>query len=411
MITTRLYLDSRRCPDQDSPAPLKISIYWQRSESYLFTGIKLAPSQWDTKRRCAKDKTQQVSISRLKLKVDTLLDEWQESHKLDGLTAQEIRRLVERELTPDAAQRARFLSCMERFASTRPKKRTTEIYMATVARIRAFDNSADTLRFEDIDFDWLDRFNSFLARTAKKKNARNIHFRNIRAVFKDALKKRQTRCYPFDGFDIKPEATMKRSLSVEQLRTLFSAEVAEWQQKYVDFFKISFMLIGMNTEDLLHATGITGGRLEYRRAKTYRPYSIKVEDECRELIERYPGSAQLLDILDRYSNTHNWTRQVDRNLKPISAALGLPPISMYWARHSWATIAIDLDIPKDTVAAALGHSSNTVTDVYINFDRAKIDRANRMVLDYVLYDKKPQDIFDLIRRMNENVTQIAQKAI
>jgi integrase len=84
---------------------------------------------------------------------------------------------------------------------------------------------------------------------------------------------------------------------------------------------------------------------------------------------------------------------------------------MYWARHSWATVAIDLDIPKDTVAAALGHSSNTVTDVYINFDRAKIDRANRMVLDYVLYDKKPQDIFDLIRRMNENVTQIAQKAI
>ena len=84
--------------------------------------------------------------------------------------------------------------------------------------------------------------------------------------------------------------------------------------------------------------------------------------------------------------------------------------SMYWARHSWATIAAELDIPKETIAAALGHSSNTVTDIYINFDRAKIDRANRQVLDYVLYNKKPQDMYDLLRQINENTLQMAKKA-
>ena len=57
------------------------------------------------------------------------------------------------------------------------------------------------------------------------------------------------------------------------------------------------------------------------------------------------------------------------------------------SRHSWATIAAYLDIPKDTIAAALGHGGHTVTDIYIEFDMRKVDEANRKVLDYVLYDK------------------------
>ena len=58
-------------------------------------------------------------------------------------------------------------------------------------------------------------------------------------------------------------------------------------------------------------------------------------------------------------------------------------ITTYWARHTWATIAASLEIPKETIAAALGHGGNTVTDIYIDFDQKKVDEANRKVLDYV----------------------------
>ena len=402
MITTRLYLDTRRS-GENSPSPLKLAIYWKGSESYLFTGFKLSPEKWDPKTKAAKELPTRLSISKFKMKVDSLLMEWQDEHRLDGLSSSDIRRMVERELSPDAADKARFLAQMEIYAVTRPKRRTSEIYQATIDRIRAFDVSADALRFEDITIDWLDSFDAFLARTSKKRNARNIHLRNIRAVFNDALKKRLTTYYPFRCYEIRPEPTMKRSLTVEQLRLLFASALPDWQQRYVDFFKISFMLIGMNTEDILHVTGIAGGRLEYQRAKTYKPYSIKVENECAEIIARYRGQGQLLDPLDTYANTHNWTSRVNNVLKEICKPLGLPPISVYWARHSWATIASELDIPKETIAAALGHSASTVTDIYINFDRTKIDRANRQVLDYVLYDRKPQDIYDLMRELNANI--------
>ena len=36
----------------------------------------------------------------------------------------------------------------------------------------------------------------------------------------------------------------------------------------------------------------------------------------------------------------------------------------------------------------MGHSANSVTDIYIEFDQRKVDVANRKVLDWVLYGKK-----------------------
>ena len=63
-----------------------------------------------------------------------------------------------------------------------------------------------------------------------------------------------------------------------------------------------------------------------------------------------------------------------------------PNLTTYWARHSWATIAASLDIPNETIAAALGHGyGNRITAIYIDFDKAKIDDANRKVLDWVFY--------------------------
>ena len=61
-------------------------------------------------------------------------------------------------------------------------------------------------------------------------------------------------------------------------------------------------------------------------------------------------------------------------------------LTAYWARHTWATIAASLDIPREVIAHALGHRSdyNSVTDVYIRYDERKTDQANRLVISHVL---------------------------
>ncbi|MBE9488452.1 MAG: hypothetical protein IMY73_04630 [Bacteroidetes bacterium] len=53
--------------------------------------------------------------------------------------------------------------------------------------------------------------------------------------------------------------------------------------------------------DLVNLKEITNGRIEFSRAKTKRLYSIKVEPEAIEIIERYKGKEHLINIMDRYT--------------------------------------------------------------------------------------------------------------
>ena len=413
MITTRFYLDDRRNNDPNVPAPLKIYIRWKGQTAYLFSGVKIPPIQWDSRSLTTKDKTTQLTLNRIKYKVDSKLAELQEDHYLDGLTALGIKNLLERNLSPESEKPQRFMDVFKECASDPKKKvRTREIYEATIAKIEKFDPKSQRLEFADITVAWLDQFDSFLALTSPKKNARSIHFRNIRAVFNYAIKRDITMYYPFrHKYSIKSEPTAKRALSVGNLRKLIAADLPKWQSRYRDYFVLTFMLIGINTEDLIHATEINGGRLEYLRAKTGKPYSIKIEPEAEELIAKYRGKGQLLDIMDTYSATKNWTSHVNTELKAIANKLGLPKISVYWARHTWNTLAIsDLGIPQKTAEAAMGQSSKSVNDIYLDFDRSNIDKANRQVMDYVLYDKKPEDVHKLIKQMSEDLARLRKES-
>lgn len=277
---------------------------------------------------------------------------------------------------------------------------TRACYLHTYDRVLSFAGSAaSSLIFEDVTRSWLERFEKFMAQTSPSKNARNIHFRNIRAVFNLAIDDGITTHYPFRTFKIRPVKTAKRSMKIDDLRAFISAEVDDWQREYRDLFVLSFFLIGINPKDLMELTEIVDGRVEFNRSKTRRFYSIKVEPEALEIINRYRGTRHLIDPLDRYTKYKDYLSRWNKALKTIGTTYEkgkygaksyhplFPTLSCYWARHTWATIAASLDIPKETIAHGLGHGGDTVTDIYIDFNMAKVDEANRRIIDYVLYDR------------------------
>ena len=263
-------------------------------------------------------------------------------------------------------------------------------------------NPFEELTFEDITLKWLNDFDDWLIDQGAAQNSRNIHFKNIRTVINRAIDEELTEKYPFRRFKIRPEATAKRSMTVENLRALFDYPVEEYQRFYLDMFKLTFMLVGINTTDLYGLKEVRDGRIEYRRAKTHRLYSIKVEPEAMEIIERWRGEKNLLCIADRWSNPRDFNKNFNIALKKIGVrervsgrggkikiTSAFPGIQTYWARHSWATIALnDCEISKDIISQALGHSmGNDITEIYIRRDERKVDAANRKVLDWVLYKK------------------------
>lgn len=149
------------------------------------------------------------------------------------------------------------------------------------------------------------------------------------------------------------------------------------------------MLIGINVVDLCNLTEIVDGRIEYDRAKTHKPYSVKVEPEALALIEKYKGEKHLLNFTDNYANYRHFYNNLCKGLNSIKSKSGIKTLTSYWARHTWATIAYnDCGISKDVIAQALGHSNGTVTDIYLNKEQRLVDEANRKVLDWVLYAKR-----------------------
>lgn len=236
-----------------------------------------------------------------------------------------------------------------------------------------------------------------------KVNSIGIHLRNIRAVFNYAIDDDITKCYPFRKFKIKKEDTRKRCLSVDQLRTLIDYPCEEYQKRYRDIFVLMFYLIGINAVDLFSAkqSDIVNGRLEYKRAKTGKLYSILLQPEAIKIIEMYCGDEYVLNVKNEYKNYKDFLHRMGIGLRKIGEMERVgrggkkiiyplfPEISSYWARHTWATIAASLDIPKETISAALGHEiGSRVTSIYIDFDQKKVDEANRKVIDYVLYNKR-----------------------
>ena len=412
MAKAKFFLDTRRTKP-GAPSVLKVAISQRTKTAYLSLSARLFPNQWDDEHSMVVNHPEQqllnLYIGGVKQQVDRTIFILADNGGLQSMTAIDIKTEIERKLNPEKVEereqkerRAKlFAARFKRFAESK-KASTCGVYMQTYRRMRDFigETALNKLSFEDITREWLGKFEAFLAKTAPSKNARNIHLRNIRAVFNEAIDDELTTAYPFRRYDVRPVATRKRNLKVEDLRTLFEYPCEEYAVKYLDMFKLMFMLIGINAIDLYNLKRIEDGRVSFNRSKTNRLYSIKVEPEALKIIKKYKGKKWLLSLQEHYKNHQDFLKKMNNALKQIGPMKRVgrggkkvreplfPEISSYWARHSWATIAASLDIPRDTIAHALGHGNNTVTDIYIDFDERKVDEANRKVLDWVLYGKK-----------------------
>ena len=386
MATATIYLDKRR-KRNDGTFPVKISVAHKCRTALISTDVNLRTDQWDRKRRIVinhprKQFLNQFLASRL-ADVNASLLRLQSSGAFAGKTITQVRDMVVADMAPQEATGGDFMQRWMDFSSRRPSARTRELYAATWKKLEQYCPDIKTIMFQDITRSWIESFDMWMTRQGNRPNSRSIHLRNIRAVFNDAMDDGMVLAYPFRRITIPKEQTRKRTLSPAQLRMMFGADVEPHQQKYIDAFKLMFLLIGINTVDLLTTAYIAGDRVEYIRAKTHRPYSVKLEPEALEIIERYPSQVgHLISLGDGLKDYRGVTYRFNQALQSV-----LPGVTTYWARYSWATIAASLDIPKETIAHALGHGGSSVTDIYIDFDQGKVDEANRRVIDCVLYGK------------------------
>lgn len=401
MATVKFYLDKRR-QKKDGTYPIKLNVFHNK-QIMIATQLSASEKEWNGNEysvRAQNYKPRNIVARGIINKAETVIFTLEQQEKLKSTTDKALKKLIEDAISSKVENQKTFLYYLDEFVSKKTNQGTKSIYTTTRNKIEEYDSHCT---FESMDKSWLENFETWMAKTMKV-NAYAIHLRNIRSVFNYAIDEEYTTLYPFRRFSIKKEETRKRSLTVEQLRLLRDYPCEEYQIRYRDMFMLMFYLIGVNAADLFNAkhSALVNGRFEYKRAKTGKLYSIKVEPEAQAIIEKYKGKDYLLNIMDEYGNYKDFLHRMGIGLKQIGETerkgLGgkksrnplFPDLSSYWARHTWATVAAELDVPKEVIAHALGHSwaNNTTTDIYIHFDMRKVDKANRKVIDYVNVFKK-----------------------
>ncbi len=391
MSTTFCLLDKRR-PLQDGTYPVKIAAGCGTS-IYLSTGVSVRLWEWDPEsgkvvdRKDAKRLNAYLEIRLLRTQARML--QLREDGRLRTASASYIRKLLD---APDMGEvpaeeiRHTFWEAAERCIATKDKQNTRQIYRYTVDKVRAYAGDGP-LYFEDMTLSWMHGFDKSIG---GKVNARAVHLRNLRHICNFAVDEDMTSFYPFRKFKIRTEETRKKSLSVEQLRAYANADIDYRNDAmHRDVFLLMFYLRGINISDLAALTwdDVEDGRIHYRRNKTGHLYSIRIEPEAQEILDRWRGETHLLAVFDRYRKPNEYNRRLAEALKRIAGPDGKavePDCSGNWARHTWATMAAELDIPEATISWALGHvPGHRTTQIYIRRSDAKCDEANRLVIDYM----------------------------
>lgn len=387
MRRVRVSLYFGRSFDKNGTSPLLICVNHASSSCYIpLQGVRLKANQWDKAKKKVINHPQADTINSVALSTLAKANEAiMHLGNVRGLSTAKVRDMVAEYVFPSDDVDTGFMAVMTQYMNNCERPNTKDKFQQTIVHIKRWLGSkgARSLQFGDIGPDWLSSFDRYLVTYCPSINSRSIHLRNIRTIFNYALNHRLTSApYPFRQFKIKSAPANPMPLTLEQLRLLWSHHPQSEVQAYaLDIWRLVFALIGINMTDLCSLQTISQGRINYTRQKTGRLYSVKVENVAKSLINAHRGRNYLVDILEHYKSIHIATSMLNRHLKDIASELGLPPITTYTARYTWATLALSIDTPIEVISQALGHSyGQAVTLGYIVPDRRKVDEANKKVL-------------------------------
>lgn len=236
--------------------------------------------------------------------------------------------------------------------------------------------------------------------------------KDLRTAFNKAIKEHNDedkgiiviQNYPFRKFKLTQPESAPRGLYADELAPLWKQyenyEGSTEREKIgIDMFFLSFFLVGMNTLDLyeLLKSEYKGGRISYNRVKVENRrqdkgfISILVEKEAETILKRYLAKRgnYLLYLKEWYKDVNSLNRAANLGLDALCKTAKMQKVTIYVARHSWATIARNrCNISKDDVNIALNHKEQDkglrTTDIYIRPDYSIIDRANEKVISHFL---------------------------
>lgn len=263
------------------------------------------------------------------------------------------------------------------------------------------------IALEDIDTALMERYEAYLKSHRIQQNTCSFYMRNLRSAYNNAVEEGlMIQQDPFKKVYTASAKTEKRALMYDSMKKLKEMDLST-KPEYAfarDVFFMSFYLRGIPPIDLafLMKKDLRHGVVTYHRRKTGQKLTIRWEKCMEDLLERLwklsgmdtadspfllpiirvKGHEQALDKSITKRLYLNASRNINRKLHVIGEELSLPHIlTLYVARHSWASIAKNRNISISVISEGLGHDNERTTQIYLaTLDDGVLDDANRKVI-------------------------------
>ena len=383
----------------DHEGTIYYQIIHERKVRQLLTDYKVFPSEWDESRSMVTttQKSERKSFilsirERIRWDVERLtkIDRKLNSNGLT-YTADDVIDEFNR-----YAHEYSLFNFMENIIARlkqNSKVRTSETYKSTLNSFKKFRKDEDIM-LDCLTSEIMEAYEAWHKGRGVAPNTISFYTRILRAVYNravedDIIENRNPFRHVYTGVD----KTVKRALPLAVIKKIKTLDLSLTPAlDYArDMFLMSFYLRGMSFIDMafLKKLDLKNGYVTYRRRKTGQQLVIEWTKEMQMILDKYPEnkSDYLLPIirnsgLNERCTYRNTGYNINHNLKRIAEMVGVTiPLTLYVARHSWASAAKAKGIPLSVISEGMGHDSEATTQIYLaSLDTSVVDKANSLIL-------------------------------
>lgn len=251
---------------------------------------------------------------------------------------------------------------------------------------RLFSKRLEDVRLKNVNSGVIAGYRERLLAEGLDKNTVAFYLRTMRAAYNRAIALELVKDNkPFTGVRCATMKTRKRALTEHQLKAIAELELqGEFENFARDFFLLSYMLRGMAPVDLtkLKWSDINNGRLDYRRSKTSQSISIRICKPIEDMLKKI-GNKDTERIFPQ--DAKSLRHRVNDHLHRIGGKAKIPfPLTMYVARHTWASLAQTKNVPLAVISKGLGHDNMMTTEIYLSgIENCVVDRYNRNLISII----------------------------
>lgn len=382
---------------QDGRHPVMLQIIHQRKTTRKSLPVKLYEWEWDFKQNLPKKTAENYKTiisyirSQLVIAEKAMLDIENENqdyciNDISNKMAKKPKKITFNKYSKELIE--------QMYTANRIGNATA--YQLALNAVNNFTGNKE-LNFSDIDFNFLSKFESYHLSKGNSINGFGVYIRTVRAIFNKAIKEGilKSEQYPFKTYKIKRNKTIKRAISkvdIIKIKNLdFPSYSDLWHAR--NYFLFSFYTIGMSWVDManLKRSNIVDDRIIYKRSKTKKEYSIRLNENIKSILEIYllnndefifpiisAGDNELQKRKDIIYKNRWYNHKLNKIAKMANIDANL---TSYVSRHSWASIANFSGVSIGIISQGLGHEDIKTTQTYLaDFEHTEIDKVNDNIL-------------------------------